>query len=220
MKDVLFNRWALVPAAVLSLGLGASVSAQNLLTNPGFENGNLDGFITFDTSDGGIPPNNSFRISEGADANSGTFGLVSDVLASQPVAIRGVQQSVTTGITPGQIFNASVFIRGISINDSSAFLEFVFLDASGDAIAGTTVQSAAVVADQDFTLASVLNQTAPADAAGIRIGGIVTQSGPPSDGADFFAFDDFSLTIVPEPASLGLLGLGALCLLSRRHRGS
>jgi hypothetical protein len=39
-----------------------------------------------------------------------------------------------------------------------------------------------------------------------------------SDGADGAAYLDAQITVVPEPASIGLIGLGAVCLLGARPR--
>lgn len=54
------------------------------------------------------------------------------------------------------------------------------------------------------------NVTAHSAAPEVRIGSY--------DGPDFHYVDDVSLTPVPEPATLGALGLGAVALILRRRR--
>ncbi len=60
---------------------------------------------------------------------------------------------------------------------------------------------------------------------GVTAGDTLTVTGAMVDGQDFNApggqsafLDQFSLTLVPEPATLTLAGLGAVALLSRRRR--
>jgi len=37
-------------------------------------------------------------------------------------------------------------------------------------------------------------------------------------GGEPFGFDDITISAIPEPGSLALLGLGGLCLLGRRRK--
>jgi hypothetical protein len=58
--------------------------------------------------------------------------------------------------------------------------------------------------------------SAPAGRLAFRY--FVTSGGPSGANSDFIGIDTFSVTEVPEPASIGVLCLGGLGLLSRRRR--
>lgn len=193
-------------ASIVLLGVSVNANAE-LLINGGFESG-FENWTTF---------GQGFRTSGGADANTGDVGVVNDVLPADVDVFRGVQQ-VVSAATAGEIYTLSAFIRGVTVDSSAAFLELQFLNSAGDVISG--VQSDQVTADQEFTQISVTSQIAPTDTASIRVGGIVFATGvdvgTQTDG-DFLIFDDFSLSVVPEPASMALLGVGFALMLGRKR---
>lgn len=194
-------------ASLLLVGLSANANAE-LLTNPSFE----DGFTGYSTFGPG------FRFGGGGDANTGAQGLVNDVLITDGAAnLRGVLQSVAA--TPGDGYTFSAFIRGVSLDNTSAFLELKFLDV-GNAQIGNAVQTPMISIDQGFTIATIPEQIAPAGTATVQVAGLVlTDLGGDLGDADFVIFDDFSLTarVVPEPASFALVGVGLMGLTTRRR---
>ncbi len=210
-------RTTLLSCATVALGLGfaaqpAAAQVDNLLTNPGFETGDFSSWNVFGMG---------WRISEGDDANSGTFGAVNDVLTSDDAnQFRGLQQTIDA--EPGETYTASTFIRTVAQNESAAFLELEFFDGPIDAEGRPTgtrlanFESDQVFTDQDFMQVSIGPVVAPAGTESLRIGGIVFKNATIMDN-DFLIFDDFSV-VVPEPGTLTLAAAGGLVLLRRRTK--
>ena len=154
MKSNLFS----LSAAALLLVAAVPASAQNLLSNPGFETGGFEDFNVF---------GQGFRTAGGDDARTGDFGAVNDVLTTDDAnQFRGLQQTVDAAA--GETYSASVFIRTVAQNESSAFLELEFFDGPEDADGNPTgarlarFESDQVFTDQDFTEAVIDPVVAPA----------------------------------------------------------
>ena len=184
----------------------ATVASANIISNPGFESGDLTDWSTFGLG---------WRTAAGADALSGTYGLVCDVLDSQTGENwRGVYQNVS--VTAGTTYSAGVFIRAVSVDVSSSWLELQWLDSENNVI--SQLQSISVASDQAFTYMTVGAAVAPAGAVQASVRGIVNMTTLPAAGnSDFHIFDDFNMTAIPEPGSLALLTIGALGLGLRRR---
>ena len=192
------------------------------MSDPGFESGSIAPEWStygpdFSSND---PPrfDNGFRISEGGDARTGTYGVVADVLTGDPgVDFRGLQQTIDSGFSVGETYTLSAYIRLVSADSSQSFLELAYLDAGGGVI-GPTATSAPQVGDQAFTFVSTSPLVVPAGTESIRIQANILTGAAPN--GDFHIFDDFALTAtaIPEPATaaIGLLGLGLLA--GRRRR--
>ena len=66
---------------------------------------------------------------------------------------------------------------------------------------------------------TVLSSAAPVNAASVRARVSMIGGQPnPAGGGQAYVVDDFSLTVIPEPASLGALALAAVALPRRRQR--
>ncbi len=170
----------------LILAMAISSPAE-LLTNPGFESGDLTGWSIFG-------PEPSWTVEGGDNAFSGNFGVVNTVHNSQVGENwRGVYQNVP--VTEGQLYSATVFIRALDVESSESWLEINWRNENGDNIGQS--QSARVTADQPFTRATLPWITAPAGAVTANVNGIVFMADLPAENADFHAFDDFSMKEMP-----------------------
>ena len=169
---------------VFLLSLAASsAQAQNLVANPGFEK-TLAGWSMFGVG---------WRTSSGQDAHSGNLGIVDDVLPTQGPTDnwRGVYQNIKA--IPGETFNASVWIRTVSVKASQSYLEVQFLDSSNAVL--FQVDSPVIVANQPYTQCSLSHLVAPPRADTISVRGVVHMPSLPTHDPEFFIFDDFSLTL-------------------------
>lgn len=155
-------------------------TASGGVVNPGFETGDLTGWLTF---------GQGWRTGVGADAYTGEFGLVNDVLTNDADNFRGVFQSVP--VIEGERYSAGVYIRAVNIESSESWFELQWLDSGGGII--DQLQSAHVAADQPFTLMAMDDAIAPAGAVTASVRGIVFMPTPPPEDADFHIFDDFFL---------------------------
>ncbi len=189
---------ALLLAVGILLGT-VSPGLSNLLTNPGFETGDLSGWSTFGTG---------WRISTfGDDVNSGTNGLVNDIL-SDSAGFKGVNQEVA--VTGGAAYDASVALRTVSLENDEveAWLEIQWFDSSSGLISQDETLPH-ISSDQPYTQASLSAITAPVNAVTASVRGIIHVTVDQTD-SDFVTWDDFSFQQIPEPSTGALVGLAAL----------
>lgn len=176
----------MIKAILLAAGV-ASAAPGATLTNPGFETGDLTGWSTF---------GQGWRTGGGGDANSGSFGVVNDVLNTDGDNFRGLFQNVA--VTGGSLYRGGVYIRTVSVGSTESWFELQFLNGSGGVIA--QFESTRVTGDQGFVLAGIGMVTAPVDAVSASVRAIVHMPSPPAD-ADFHIFDDFYFDDVTPPDS-------------------
>lgn len=162
------------------------LSSAELLANRGFESGDVSSWTQFGPD---------WRIGIGDDAHAGTYGAVNDVQPWHDPGLdwRGLHQEVP--VTAGETYLASVFIRAVSVESSSSWLELQWLDELGGVIRQDA--TAPVDADQPFQLETLSWLAAPAGAVTASVRGVVFMPAPPAGDADFHTFDDFSLIHIP-----------------------
>jgi hypothetical protein len=200
-----------------AIGLAVSAHAQNVLTNPGFETGTATGNGDVGGAPGWTTFGNVFNTSApnpspvgphagtGALKEFGTFPGVSGAFQEVPAS-------------PGQIWTAT----GFGLNASSdpmqtgnfGELKISFHNAGGE-IQGFDGTHIDINTPQNVWTPLLTTGTAPAGTTSVQIFALFVQ--PATAGGSAF-FDDVS-AVVPEPASLGMLGIGTLALLRRRQRG-
>ena len=202
-------------AAIVVFALCASqASAQNLVENPSFE----DPTVTT-----GSANDVWFRFGSGANGTSSESTVMprtgSRHIAMQlvgPNQFAGVFQNLNQTITPGQIVQFSGWARNASGAPFNATQE-IKLEWQGSP---NPPQNRL----DDLTLGSDYEQfthtgVAPAGTTGLVVTYAISSFGAGQGDAMIF-LDDISVTIVPEPATVGMLGLGLglYGLMRRRHK--
>jgi MYXO-CTERM domain-containing protein len=181
---------------ILFVGLAAAFASaafgQNLLTNPGFETGDLTGWVAVqgDTGLGGVnvgggtphSGNDYFGMGQTSQSSESDFYQdVATVVGQQYVASCWAYEEDPS--SPGCI---TVTFGGAQVGPASGI------------VAGTYTQYSGT-----FTATST---TTRLESTGWEL-------------AEWVISDDYSVTAVqtPEPASMAVLGLGALALIRRRR---
>lgn len=203
--------------AVFGVQSLSSRAAANQLTNPGFE--------TDDASAGDVPGAtgwnafNSAYTTRSVTPHSGlqtlkVFGPFFD----------GGGAGVTQGgfaASPGQSWAASAWLRDDSSDPMQgtnfAQVQLQFLNSSSTVLATDS--------SPNFTATNPINTWTQESASGVAPAGTTSaqivlvhvQINNPVTGGSVF-FDDASLDVVPEPTSLGFLGVAGLLALRRRNR--
>jgi PEP-CTERM motif len=213
---------ALAAAATMLVGASVKAAPVNLLACPGFEAS--EGGISAAGGDQTMAQTGSPWSSWNAWA-AGAFytqsvaysGTQSGKNYSGPNA--GIYQSVPA--TAGLTYEASAYFLNRSGGDAlngaqTDDVRITFKDAGGSNLGGAIVSTplGASTPLDTWTFASV-QAVAPAGTQKVEF--MLFFSNPAATGGALYA-DSTSLTVVPEPATLGVLGLSGLALLSRRRK--
>lgn len=217
------NRTLIVMAAVAAGTLGwarSTDAAVGLLANPGFENGagggSLAGWSTFGNAvPEGTPNSVPTHSGDGVAKQYGNFW------GPGAFNVTGVYQKLPA--TPGATYALDVFTYQAG-NDSLvgkanwAVAKVAFFDAADQEIPGAFNEVR--VMDGTFAVDTWIDNpaaTAVAPANAVQVGAYLMFLQPNNEGGAVL-FDDASLSVVPEPASLGLVGTVASLALARRRR--
>lgn len=197
------SAFALVAAAAATANAGIE-----LTTNGGFETGDTSGWVSFPT------PNSTFAVT--SDAFSGLFAaeLFNNDTTSGAVI---KQANIGMGIvSAGQEVNISFAARGSSAAGGVAFAEF-FSEIDGGGVSSSEILGGAPLAlTADW---QTFNFTVM---AGSDVSGGITLQFAAVTGADAGSvstlyLDDVSVSVVPAPGALALMGLGGLAATRRRR---
>jgi hypothetical protein len=200
-------------AMIGALALGASsVQAQNLLANPGFE---------LPTVNMGSAVGNWFRFGSGAAGTSsestvmphgGQRHIDLEMIGSSQFA--GVFQQLAVPVLPGQ---KAIFTGWHKSASTAPFNATVELKLEWQGMPNPPQNRVDVL-----TLGSAYEQfmhmgVAPAGTTGLVVTYAISSFGAGQGDASVF-IDDFSARIIPEPASISLVGSGLLGLVLVRRR--
>ena len=188
-------------------GLAVSASAMELTTNGGFETGDFTGWSLFD--------NGTTQFVTTDNPSTGSFaGALENSIPATPSIIK--QANIGIGIVQaGDLIRVKFDARGDAAAGGVAFAEFFSeLDGGGtsksDILGGGPLE---LTSDwQSFSF----DVTAGPDVSGGVTLQLAAITGADSASVSNAYFDNASVEVVPEPATMTLLGLGALAALRRR----
>lgn len=216
-------RRRLVSAGVFVLMTVAHVTHAAVIVNDGFETPGGAGW-SYPGAWGGA---GSWRDGGPGDAHSGANGATFDALTS----LAGDSYFVLSQelvASAAQEWTVSAWLRTVNLGneDSESWLEVQFLDAGNSILAQS--QSMHLTANQDWIQMTLSGLIAPDDTAKISVRGVVYIDPGGTSQTEFHLFDEFVAFFegegqggggaVPEPTSVGLIGLGALCVYARRRK--
>lgn len=198
--------------AVAALTAGTASAQIELTTNGGFETGDFTGWTQFPTGVGQQTVTN-------VNPSSGSFAgsIANDQVASNSLI---KQANIGIGIVnPGDEITIKFDARGTYATPGGvAFAEFFSELSGGGTSAGGILGGAPLAINGDPNVWTSFEFT---QIAGPNVSGGVTlqlgaTTGGDAAGTNMF-YDNVSVTVIPEPGSLALLGLGGLALMRRRR---
>ncbi|MEM9753445.1 MAG: PEP-CTERM sorting domain-containing protein [Planctomycetota bacterium] len=183
----------------------SGVSAQELTTNGDFETGDTSGWVEFPTA------NSTFNITSDSSEGDWAAEIFNNDAASAAVV---KQANIGIGtVNPGDMLTISFSAKGSFANGGVSFAEF-FSEVDGGGTSSNEILGGGPLPLTDTYEDFSFNVIAGSDVTGgVTLQFTATTGGDPGSTAVVF-IDDVS--VVPEPASLGLLGLSGLALLRRR----
>lgn len=202
------KRMCYLAAALVAVSLAASsATAQNLLANPSFEDPTvsmgsaLGAWFRFGSGGQGISNEST------AEPRSGARHISLETLGANQFA--GVFQTLTTPLSPGQIVTFSGYHKSLG-NDVTSEIKIEW--------AGAPQYRVDVLSVGDAYEPFSISQAAPAGVTGATITYAISSFGAGQDQPAEYYVDDFTVTVVPEPATAGMLGLGLVALARLRRR--
>jgi hypothetical protein len=199
--------------------VASSAQAQNVLANPGFETGTSIGGPELPGSPGWSTFGNTFTESAPNPAPIGPHAGTGDLkeFGTFP-GVSGAFQQFNSN--PGDVWTFTGFGANASSDPMQAGnfgeLKISFHNAGGEILGVDGNHIDTSTPSNTWTPLSAVG-TAPAGTTFVQLFELFVQ--PATNGGSAF-FDDVSASVVvaPEPASLGLLGIGGLLALRRRSR--
>ena len=197
-------------AAVLAMAGAAAISSAQieLTTNGGFEAGDTSGWDSFPTL------GSSFNVT--SDANSGDFAgeLFNDVEASGALI---KQANIGVGVVnPGDEITISFAAKGSTANGGVVFAEF-FSEIDGGGVSMSEILSGGPLPLTDTYQMFSFTTNAASDVSGgvtLQFGAI---TGAVQDSVAVLFIDDVSVTVIPAPGAVALLGVGGVVATRRRR---
>ncbi|MEM1445499.1 MAG: PEP-CTERM sorting domain-containing protein [Planctomycetota bacterium] len=185
--------------------VAGTVTAQDLTTNGGFETGDTTGWESFPTA------NSTFNIT--SDSSEGVWAA--EIFNNDQGSAAVVKQAnIGIGVVnPGDDITIKFDAKGSFAEGGVSFAEF-FSEVDGGGTSSAEILGGAPLPLTDSYQTFMFTTTAGGDVSG----GITLQftaTTGANQGSTAVVFID-NVSVVPEPASLGLLGLGGLALLRRR----
>lgn len=120
------------------------------------------------------------------------------------------------GVSPGQTVNYSVWHKSDGTFDIGAELRIEWRNPANTAEVARTPNSVPTLTSDyaQYTLSAVV----PPGAGGARLVYAIQSFGSGGTNTGTVFVDDVTLSVVPEPATIGLLGCAAVALLAARRR--
>lgn len=201
-------------AALLAVSFASRAVAQ--IANGGFE---------LPTVDAGSSVGNWFRFA-GSDGSPGSGGISSDSTAMPRSGLgnidletlagnsfAGIFQTLTVPVLPGYQVAFTGWHKLVSPGPYAAQSE-IKLEWQGPNTPDDVITT--IVPTSDYTKFTHTG-TAPAGTTGLVVTYAVASFVPGGGAAEVYG-DDFAVTVIPEPATAGMLGLGLLGLARIRRR--
>jgi len=207
MKKSMQMMMGIVAAVLLTAG---QASALELTDDGGFETGDLSGWSAFDPA--------KFTLNT-TTPHAGSFsGQLTQSTAPGSALAKQANKGIGI-VTPGMDITVSFWARGSAAFGGVHFAElFSELDGGGvsksELLGGAPLLPASSTDWQFYSFDTTLG----ADVSGGVTLQFVAVTGADAGSTSVLEIDDVSLSVVPEPASLALLGLGGLAMLGRRAR--
>ena len=229
------------PAAAALVGVDYASTTQDVFTGTTDENvgSNNVGSASLTTSDIGDPTGGSAVVdvtvteidddddleARGGNGDDNRTDLDPTVfplanLGEDIINTRGGELEITiSGLSAGEFTFTGVFNDSFTKNDGFAtgsFFDILLTDANGtEATVASDVEATNVEANSDA--GPIASETFDFTSNGMNDVSILL-SETTSNTNGFIPLGGFTVTVIPEPASLSLLGLGGLMLLPRRRR--
>jgi len=214
--------------AVMTLCSAAQAQNAELIVNGGFEGNILSADInvlspgnTF-SFDNDFVSDSAFAFRDNTTPFAGSFHGTIGILFLENSFAGFVQQ--IDNVTVGANYNFEFYARSQSptLGGINAEFRLEYLDAAGNFIGGqfdnnVDISSSLTDSYQLFSQNSVAPVGATTLSAVVAVQSFGTGDGS-NDNTGALDVDNFSVSIVPEPTSLGLLGLAAAGLVVRRRR--
>ncbi|MGL4511861.1 MAG: PEP-CTERM sorting domain-containing protein [Lacipirellulaceae bacterium] len=234
-------------ASFLALGcvaVAVSANAQNLLGNPSLEDGSGNNVFPWDLIETPSSANTAEVINFGDSSNhQGNLGLwlrefeglffpgpfpnatpIDAELVQIVPGSAGTEYQFTgwsrweTNYSGGVTTLAANAPGGARPSPTSTIMELAFLDGGFAVLGAPVLLDLRSQQQNDGTWRQhVLTGTAPAGTASVRVTAAAFDMVPNIDPGQSAFFDDFTLTVVPEPSSMVLGALGLAALAARRR---
>ncbi|GAB5402948.1 MAG: hypothetical protein Aurels2KO_11790 [Aureliella sp.] len=181
--------------------------------NANFEAGDTSGWQTFPTANSTFGAINS----PAADVFAGTFSGRIENLATGSAHVIKLPNMGAGVVTPGQEITISFQAKGSGVNGGVTNAEF-FSELAGGGTSKTEILGNGPLALTDTYQLFSFNTTAGTDVSGGVTLQFAVATGAAVGSTSTLFLDNISVSAVPEPSSMALLGLSGFGLAFRRRR--